>query len=130
MEREVTFYLASADSSPALAPRRCFFEERHAAIEERDDYLRIRIEPPIVGQPYGLGEHNINDVILATRHAGTTLHPVSEWPMMVFVCRIINEQIRHSGKASANDLEMILIGELYRTWNEANESISHEERHI
>jgi len=130
MEQEPKFYLASTDSSPALAPRKCFVEEKLAAIEGRDDYLRVRIEPPIIGQPYGLGDKDIEDVVLATRYAGTTLHPISEWPMVVFVCRIVNEKIRYSGKASAKDLEVILIGELYPTLMEADESIKYEDRRI
>lgn len=127
---EPAFYLASAESRPTLAPRKCLIEERLVAEERRDDYLRVRIEPPIIGQPYGLGDKDIEDVVLATRYSGTTLHPVSEWPMTVFVCRIVNEKIRYSAKASAKDLEVILIGELYPTLLEANQSIGHEERRI
>jgi hypothetical protein len=128
MRQDPAFYLASRDCEPVLEPRKCFLEERLVAAEGRDDYLRVRIEPPIIGQPYGLGEKDIEDVVLATRYAGTTLHPISEWPMMIFVCRIVNEKIRHSGRASAKDLEMILIGGLYPSLAEANESIGYEER--
>ncbi|MBC7251431.1 MAG: hypothetical protein H5T62_14255 [Anaerolineae bacterium] len=130
MGQEPAFYLTSTDSRPTLVPRRCFVEERLVAAGRCDDYLRVRIEPPIIGQPYGLGDKDIEDVVLATRYAGSTLHPINEWPMTVFVCRIINEEVRHSGRASAEDLEVILIGELYRTLAEAEKSIEHEERRI
>ena len=130
MRQEPTFYLASTDCSPALAPRKCFVEERLTSAERRDDYLRIRIEPPIIGQPYELGEQDIEDLVLATRYADTTLYPISEWPMIVFVCRVVNEKIRHSGRVSANDLEVILIGELYPTLAQANESLRYEKRRI
>lgn len=130
MKQEPSFYLASTDSSPAFAPRRCFIEEELVVNGERDNYLRVRIEPAIIGQPYGLGDKDIEDVVLATRYAGSTLHPVNEWPMIVFVCRIVNQNIRHSGKASAKDLELILIGELYQTLAAAQEAIKNEERYI
>ena len=130
MKQEPSFYLASTDSSPASAPRRCFIEEELVVNGERDNYLRVRIEPAIIGQPYGLGDKDIEDVVLATRYAGSTLHPVNEWPMIVFVCRIVNQNIRHSGKASAKDLELILIGELYQTLAAAQEAIKNEERYI
>ena len=130
MKQKHSFYLASAESRPTLAPRKCFVAERLVATEGRDDYLRVKIEPPIIGQPYGMRDKNIEDVVLATRYAGTTLHPINEWPMTVFVCRIVNENIRHSGKASAKDLEVIVIGELYRTFDEADKSIGYEERRI
>lgn len=42
MGREPSFYLASTDSMPILAPRKCFIEER-LAVEGRDDYLRVSI---------------------------------------------------------------------------------------
>lgn len=128
MQREPSFYLASTDSVPILTPRKCFIEER-LAVEGRDDYLRVSIEPPIIGQPYGMGDRGIEDVVLATRYADTTLHPISEWPMTVFVCRIVNANIRHSGQASAKDIEVILIGQLHRTLAEANESLKYLEKY-
>jgi hypothetical protein len=130
MEKEPAFYLASGETAAPFGPIKCFVEERLSGRKEGDDYLRVRIEPPIIGQPYGLGEKDIEDVVLATRYAGSTLHPINEWPMVVFVCRIVNEKIRGTGKASAEDLEVILIGELYQTLAEAEESIGHEERRI
>lgn len=130
MGEEPAFYLVSRETAAPFGPIKCFVEERLLGRKEGDDYLRVRIEPPIIGQPYGLGERNIEDVVLATRYAGSTLHPINEWPMTVFVCRIVNEKIRHSGRASAEDLEMILIGELYPTLAEANESIGYEECRI
>jgi len=129
MNHEPDFYLTSSDSRPALGPRKCFIEERLAG-RRGDDYLRVRIDPPIIGQPYGLGENDIEDVVLATRYAATTLHPISEWPMTVFVCRIVNDRIRHSGKASSKDIAVILIGELYTSLCEATQRVSNEERRI
>jgi hypothetical protein len=126
MEQGPSFYLASAESIPTLAPRECFIEER-LAVEGRDDYLRVRIEPPIIGQPYGLEDKDIEDVVLATRWKGATLHPVGKWPMHVFVCRIIDEEIRGSGKASPGDLEVILIGDLCPTRDEAVRSVKYLE---
>ena len=119
MGQEPTFYLASRETAAPLGPMKCFVEERLSGRKEGDDYLRVRIEPAIIGQPYGLGDKDIEDVVLATRYAGSTLHPINEWPMVVFVCRIANEKIRGAGKASARDLEVILIGELYPTLAEA-----------
>ncbi len=124
MNRKRCYYLTSTDARPTLAPRKCFVEERLATPEGRDDYLRVRIEPPIIGQPYGLGDKDIEDVVLATRYAGSTLHPINEWPMIVFVCRILKGTIRGSGKATAGDLEVILIGELYQTLGEAERAIA------
>lgn len=130
MCREPSFYLASSDSSPALTPRNCWIEEELVSSEGRDNYLRVRIDPPIVGQPFGLGDTDIEDVILATRYVGSTLQPVSEWPMAVFVCRILEAGIRGTGRAAATDLEVILIGELYQNLANAHRAIAHEPNRI
>lgn len=98
--------------------------------EGRDDYLCVKIEPPIIGQPFGLGDADIGEVVLATRYADSTLHPVSEWPMVVFVCRIVDRGIRGTGRAAAADLEVILIGELYRNLADASRAIQHEPKRI
>ncbi len=119
------FYLASGETVPLLAPRACFIEERLVAAENRDDYLRVQIDPPIVGQHLGLGDHDIEEVVLATRHAETTLHPISEWPTMVYICDIVNEKIRGSGHASAKDLRILLIGDLHRTSQDADRWIGY-----
>ena len=130
MGQESALYLASRETAAPFGPIECFVEQRLSGRKEGDDYLRVRIEPAIIDQPYGLGDKNIEDVVLATRYAGSTLHPVNEWPMVVFVCRIVNENIRGAGQASARDLEVILIGELYQTLGAAQEAIGHEEHRI
>lgn len=131
MTRKPAFYLVSADSLPLLLPRRCYVEERLTAETRwpRDDYLRVVIEPPIIGQPYGLGDRDIEDVFLATRYVGATLHPIGEWPMVVFVCRIVNAEIRYSGRASGRDIDVMLIGELYPTQDEAIAALKRLDAH-
>jgi|WetSurMetagenome_2_1015567.scaffolds.fasta_scaffold381652_2 hypothetical protein len=130
MRKEPVLYLTSNDSNPALAPRSCWIEEELVSTEGRDNYLRVKIEPPIIGQSFGLGDTDIEDIVLATRYAGSTLHPVNEWPMTVFVCRILEGGIRGTGRAAATDLEVILIGELYGNLADANKAIAHESHRI
>ena len=65
------FFLASTEGIRLEAPRRCY-RLRRIAGRGGDDYLLIRIVPPIIGQPYGLGVGDIDRVILATRHEGAS----------------------------------------------------------
>jgi hypothetical protein len=94
-------------------PRRCFAVRRVRG-DKRDDYLVVRIEPPVVGQPFGLGGQDIDHVILATRHVGESLFPIQRWPVFVHVARplvpIEGRDMLHDG-----ELESIAWAEIYQT---------------
>jgi hypothetical protein len=69
------FYLASSEGYGMESPRRCKPIKRLRA-ENRDDYLLIIIDPPLNGQRFGPGDCDIDQVIVATRHAGQSLFPI------------------------------------------------------
>ena len=51
---------------------------------DRDDYVAVRIIPPL--SPYESGVDEIlEDVILAPRHAGVSLRHIAEYPVHVYV---------------------------------------------
>jgi hypothetical protein len=52
MRGQPSFCLVSAETVPVLSPRACFVAE-HLFVEGRDDYLLVRIEPPIGGHTVG-----------------------------------------------------------------------------
>lgn len=67
MENEADFYLTAAGESEKLAvPRACWVKGR-LKDHVRDDHMLIRIEPPLVGQGFGLGDKDIFDLIISTR---------------------------------------------------------------
>jgi len=107
------FYLASSEGYGMEEPRRCFAIRRIRG-DQRDDYLLARIEPPVVGQPFGLGGRDIDHVILATRHVGESLFPVQRWPVFVHVARPLvpteERDVLHDG-----ELESIAWAEIYQT---------------
>ncbi len=94
-------------------PRSCFAITRLRG-ESRDDYLLVNIEPPLTGQPYGLGDRSIDLVIVATRHQGASLFPVSKWPVHVHVARLL---VPYKGQETIGNDEMDFIAwaELYPT---------------
>ncbi len=96
--REPDFLLSAAgemrpDADLSL-PRACWTKAR-LRNEIRDDYMLIDVDPPVIGQPYGLGSEDITQLIIATRWKGCTLFPVTEWNCSVYVVRILDEG--HSG---------------------------------
>jgi hypothetical protein len=119
MDLNPDFYLACEDLSKPFEPRCCYIEQRLSSLQ-RDDFLLVRISPSIE-QFYGAKE--IDKIVLASRFVGSTLFPINEWPMHVYVCKIVNSEICISGKANASDLEIILWGKLFHTFSDAAENV-------
>jgi len=127
MKQQTPFYLISKETYSPFGPIKCYIIGRLLGRNYGDDYLLVKIEPAIIGQSFGLGDKDISEVVLATRYADTTLHPISEWPMIVFVSRITNPAIIDSGQAKTTDLEVILIGELYPTLSDAQNRVNSDQ---
>jgi hypothetical protein len=107
------FVLDPTDSGDPDELRACWIEAR-LRDASRDDYMLVRIDPPLIGQPYGLGDRDIHRVLLATRHAGRTLFPVTEWPAFVYVIRILDNAILKTKQFSPNQVQMIRWGVLLK----------------
>ena len=79
------FYLASTEGYGLEEPRSCWRIKRVIG-GRRDNFLLARIDPPIPGREYsGVGDLDINLVLLATRHVGASLFPINAWPIYVHV---------------------------------------------
>lgn len=126
MKKKPDFYLASTETYNRFEPRQCYIEKVITIIGREGKSLLIRIEPELIGQPYGMGGEDINHLVVTPRFEGETVHPVSEWPAYVYVSRIINQNpynsIVDNGRVSVNDLQIVLWGELYRTADEAEKA--------
>ena len=111
--KEADFYLASSEGYGLERPRACCVVKRLRG-EKRDDFMLLSIEPPLLGQPYGLGNRDIRHVVLATRHQGDSLFPVDRWPAFVHVARLL---VPYEGQDRILDaeLEAIAWAELYET---------------
>jgi hypothetical protein len=107
------FFLASSEGYGLEEPRRSYRLRRMGG-RSGDDYLLVRIDPPIPGQRYGLGAQNIDRVVLATKHEGQSLFPISSWPAFVHVARLLREP-RDGDTLTREDLEEIGWAELYET---------------
>jgi hypothetical protein len=130
MKTKPDFFLTSTETSEVFELRKCFRLKRIVSVERPDNFLAVKISPVILGQPYGMGANDISEVVLATRHAGRSLFPVNEWPLYVYVCRIINDGAYRLGKASAKDLEIMFWGEIYRIEDEARKVVEDYRKRI
>ena len=115
------FYLASSEGYGLEGPRRCY-RIRRILGRGSDDYLLVKVDPPIIGQRYGLGGRDIDRVILATRHEGESLFSISSWPVFVHVARMLREP-REGDSMTSEDLEEIGWAEIYRTEEDARRAV-------
>lgn len=98
---------------------RCCWRIKRLASGQRDDLLLVRIEPPLLGQKYGLGGRDIELVLLAPRHKGDSLFPISQWPVDVHVARSLVEDPEALENIDPKDMKVIAWAELYRTESDA-----------
>ena len=111
------FYLSSTEGYGLETPRACFRIKRLKG-RSYDDYLLVKIDPPIFGQAYGLGAEDIDYVVLAVRYVKTSLFPISEWPLYVHVARLLcDTDIADKTSLEEKDIELIGWGEINQTPN-------------
>lgn len=120
------FFLSSTEGYGLEKPRACFCIKKLRG-RTYDGYLLVKIVPPILGQQYGLGEKDIEYVVLATRHVGTSLFPVSEWPLCVHVARLLCDIENKTSLNAEKDLKVIAWAELYKDTNETGEKYKRNE---
>jgi hypothetical protein len=83
--------------------------------DTRDDLLLVQVEPPLIGQYYGLGDQDIDALIVATRHKGDSLFPIDRWPVFVHVARLLINKSGVIDQIRDNQYESIAWAELYPT---------------
>jgi hypothetical protein len=110
------FYLSSTDTYGLETPRRVRGIKR-IAIGQRDDALLAEIDPPIAA--WTSKESNTSVVILATRHTGCSLFPVSKLPLSVHVAKPLVENVESRDHLESTDVQTIAWAELYETEQDA-----------
>src|SRR5690606_8564527 len=108
------------EGEDAGEPRRCKVLRRCRS-RHRDDLMLINIEPPIIGQQYGLGDQDVHRLLIAPRFEGVSLFPVTEWPVHVYVCRLLVSGEPELVKDS--EMELIRWGILHVNEEEAKRHV-------
>src|SRR4051794_4770130 len=80
-----TYYLSSLDSYMLAPTRKCEFVGS-LRFDTGKECVVVVVDPPIPGHQLGLGE-DLSRVLLANRHEGESLNPISSFPCFVFVAR-------------------------------------------
>jgi hypothetical protein len=113
-EQMPDFYLTSSEDHRLNQPRKCYRVRRFPA-NRRDDYLLIRISPPIEGRNFGLGDIEVSEVVIASRHNGVSLFPVKKWPISVYLLHTIVQNPAERTMLRENELTLIGWAEIYDT---------------
>jgi hypothetical protein len=117
-KHEPDFYLRSTEYDALAEPRKCWRLKRLRG-DFRDDFLLIQVDPPIIGQPLGLGGDDVDKVIVAPRHIGVSLFPIVDWPVFVHVALPLTQYIEDWDLIGDQESRVIYWAELYPTWEEA-----------
>lgn len=118
-DKGISIFLASAEHRGEWSRvRRCSIVGRITDVEGRN-YLWVRVDPPVIGQPYGLGNRDIADLLLLPHYEGTSLFPMSKFPLPVYIFRALDDGIFKDLPASSKYLQLAAWGEIYQTREEA-----------
>lgn len=106
------FFLTSSEGYGLEDVRACYKEKR-LINSHWDGYMLCQIDPPIVGQPYGLGEKDIQKVVIASRHSGHSIFANQEWPAYVHIARLVRDLSDVDFTIGEDDVESIGWAEIY-----------------
>jgi len=118
--RTPDYFLSSSEGYGLESPRACYVQ-RALAGRANDVYVLVMIDPPLPGQKYDRGDDDIRELVLATRHQGQSIYPVSEWPLYVHVAIPIEDIDATRSEIATEDLQLVGWGEIYRTRDDATQ---------
>ena len=119
-DHKPVFFLTTAGEYKLLSkPRACRFIRRLRDVN-RDDYMLVKIDPPLIGQSFGLGGDDVAELLLSTRHQGFSLFPAHQGPMEVYVARVVDPAVLTGESFTRDQVQLIAWGTIYSDLEKAN----------
>jgi hypothetical protein len=112
------FYLASTEDHDLEEPRECY-RIRRLRNRSGDQLLLMRIHPPLDGAGYGVEESSIERVVVAPRLKGSSLFPITKWPVHVYLMAISDANRESVTGTDTDEMKIISWAELYETREDA-----------
>lgn len=107
------FVLSTAgEYFPLTAPHSCLEIDRMKD-SVRDDYMLVRVEPAF--RDDRIGPLELDQLILSTRLRPYSLYPITEWPVHVYVTRVVDPAILKTLNFTKEQVELIGWGMLFQT---------------
>lgn len=113
------FYLTAAGEFEPLADLRACRVVRRLKSAHGVECMLVEISPPLIGQPFGLGDKDVTLLVLSPRHAGTTMFPIDTWPFFVYAARLLANRAPPGDTFCADEIETIAWARLYRNADQA-----------
>ncbi len=117
INRAPDFYLNSNWTVYLEGVRACWNIARLRA-PHRDDLMLIKVDPPLYGRGYGLAQPEISLILVATPHMSRSLFPVKQWPVVVYVARLVSPPELLRDTLERADYEYLTQAILYPTREE------------
>jgi hypothetical protein len=117
-----TYYLSSLDSKQFQILRVCQFLKTLHFDNGKPVHL-LKINPVIIGQTYGLGSKDIDEIFVTKRLDTDNEYPQPLKPIFIYICRSVITLDISVTKICKSDVEILGIGELYEN-NEEAEKVS------
>lgn len=106
------FVMASSETEPFASRRRCHVV-KDLVSESRSDLLLVNIEPPVIGQAFGLGGVDISQVVVAPRLDGRGFGDLETcWPVPVYVL-LLGAPVSDGSTVHDEDLSLVAWAEVY-----------------
>lgn len=118
---KVKYYLSSLESVKFGVTRECVFVKRLQFRTGKECAL-VKVSPALLGQSYGFTE-DFELLIIANRHEGESLFPITSFPCFVFIVRPLVENIIERDQIDNGEVEILAWGELYRTKHDAENHV-------
>lgn len=125
--RPPAFFLGSSEHRGEWARARSCWVIDHKSMENGRDCVLIEIAPPIIGQLFGLGDNDIDKLILTSRWSDSGFPAVTIGAMPVLIYRILNLRVLSEFSLRDSDVELTAWGEIYPTLKAAEEASSKAE---
>lgn len=110
---EQIYFLSSLESARFEEVRECFFVKQMTFSTGKECAL-VRVDPPVNGQAWGLAT-DLEYFVLANRHEGEHLFPISTFPCFVHIARSFVTDLGSVEILDSADVETVAWGEIYRT---------------
>lgn len=123
-DRLPDFFLGSSDDRGDWAiARACWITGRLRKSDGRECAL-VEVAPPVIGQPFGLGDKDIFQLLLMRRWKGEALYAPIDRPIPVIILRIPNPSVVAQDLVHDSDIELSAWGEIYPTLKAAERGAS------
>jgi hypothetical protein len=121
-DRPPDFFLGSSEHRGDWARARACRLTRRLRMADGRECVLVEIDPPVIGQPFGLGDQDISDLVLVPRQRGGAFAPLGDHPVAVLAYRILSPGGLAGGVVQDSDVELIAWCELYTSLEAAEQA--------